>query len=80
VLPMDVQQCPEAMSTELLTAGSLVQQWSKASQLEWTLAGMFALSLRAGLDPMDMDTTMLLSLLWILGEKIVMHCIANIIC
>ncbi|KAL0053167.1 hypothetical protein WJX82_001824 [Trebouxia sp. C0006] len=54
------------MSTELLTAGSLVQQWSKASQLEWTLAGMFALSLRAGLDPMDLDTTMLLSLLWIL--------------
>ena len=80
VLPLSVQLCPEAMSTELLTAGSLVQQWSKASQLEWTLAGMFALSLRAGLDPMDLDTTMLLSLLWILGEKSLLHCDANIVC
>ena len=68
VLPLEVQQCPEAMSSELLAAGSMVQQWSKASQLEWTLAGMFALNLRAGLDPLDMDPTMLLSLLWILGR------------
>ena len=79
VLPLSVQLCPEAMSTELLTAGSLVQQWSKASQLEWTLAGMFALSLRAGLDPMDLDTTMLLSLLWILGENTLLHCDINIV-
>ncbi len=80
VLPLSVQLCPEALSTELLTAGSLVQQWSKASQLEWTLAGMFALSQRAGLDPMDLDTTRLLSLLWILGETILLHCDANTFC
>jgi len=80
VLPLSIQLCPEALSTELLTAGSLVQQWSKASQLEWTLAGIFALSQRAGLDPMDLDTTMLLSALWILGEKILLHCDASIIC
>ena len=79
VLPLSMQLCPGAMSTELLTAGSLVQQWSKASQLEWTLAGMFALSLRAGLDPMDLDTTMLLSLLWILGENTLLHCDINIV-
>ena len=67
VLPLSTQQCSVAMSTELMTASSMVQLWSKASQMEWTLAGMFALCLRAGLDPLDMDATMLLSLLWILG-------------
>ena len=67
VLPLDVQNCPVSMSRELSTAGSLVQDWSKASQLEWTLAGMFALCLRANLDVLDLDCIMLLSLLWILG-------------
>ena len=80
VVPLSVQLCPVAMSTELLTAGSLLQQWCKASQLEWTLAGMFELSLRAGLDPMDLDSTMLLSLLWILGDNILLRCDANIVC
>lgn len=67
VLPLDIQYCPVSMSKELSTAGSLVQEWSKASQLEWTVAGMFALCLRAKLDVMDLDCIMLLSLLWILG-------------
>ena len=67
VLPVEVQNCPVSMSRELSTASSLVQEWSKASQLEWTLAGMFALCLRANLDVLDLDCIMLLSLLWILG-------------
>ena len=58
------------MITELMTARSLVQEWSNASQLEWTLAGMFALCLRANLDPLDLDAVMLLSLLWILGDSV----------
>ena len=69
VLPLDVQNCPLSMSRELATAGSLVQEWSKASQLEWTLAGMFALCLRASLDVLDLDCITLLSLLWILGKS-----------
>lgn len=69
-LPLDIQQCPVAMSTELLTAGSVLQQWSSFCQLEWTLSGMFALCLRADLDPLDLDATMLLSLLWILGKHV----------
>ena len=76
VLPLDMQHCPVAMSTELLTAGTLVQGWSKASQLEWTLAGMFALCLRADLDPLDLDCIMLLSLLWILGKTLLFSCFA----
>ena len=69
VLPLSVQNCPVSMSKELSTAGSLVQEWSKASQLEWTLAGMFALCLKANLDVLDLDCIMLLSLLWILGMR-----------
>lgn len=69
VLPLDVQNCPVSMSRELSTAGSLVQEWSKASQLEWTLAGMFALCQRASLDVLDLDCILLLSLLWILGTS-----------
>ena len=67
VLPLDIQNCPVSMSRELSTAGSLVQEWSQASQLEWTLAAMFALCLRANLDVLDLDCILLLSLLWILG-------------
>lgn len=67
VLPSDIQNCSLSMSRELATAGSLVQEWSKASQLEWNLAGMFGLCLRAKLDVLDLDCIMLLSLLWILG-------------
>ena len=76
VLPLDMQHCSMAMSTELFTAGTLVQGWSKASQLEWTLAGMFALCLRAELDPPDLDCIMLLSLLWLLGEIPLLRCCA----
>lgn len=72
VLPLDIQNCSLSMSRELATAGSLVQEWSKASQLEWTLAGMFALCLRAKLDVLDLDCIMLLSLLWILGMYLAM--------
>ena len=68
LLPSATQRCPVAMSTEFLTAGSLAQEWSKASQLEWTLAGMFALCQRAELDPLELDCIMVLCLLWILGE------------
>lgn len=67
VLPSNIQNCSLSMSRELATAGTLVQEWSKASQLEWTLAGMFGLCLRANLDILDLDCIMLLSLLWILG-------------
>ena len=69
VLPLNVQNCPVSMSRELSTTGSLVQEWSKASQLEWTLAGMFALCQRANLDVLDLDCILLLGLLWILGTS-----------
>ena len=75
VLPLDIQNCSVSMAEELATAGSLVQEWSKASQLEWTLAGMFALCLRAKLDVLDLDCIMLLSLLWILGMHLYNGCL-----
>lgn len=69
-LPMTVQVCSIAMATELQTAASAQARWNIASQLDWTVAAMFALYQRAKLCEQELDSIMLLSILWILGNML----------
>ena len=67
-LPMAAQYCGIAMTHELSTAASAQAIWNTASQLDWTVAAMFALCQRAKLCEQELDATVVLSILWILGE------------
>lgn len=67
-LPMAAQYCGIAMTHELSTAASAQTIWNTASQLDWTVAAMFALCQRAKLCEQELDATVVLSILWILGE------------
>lgn len=67
-LPALAQTCPFSMQAELATAASAQARWSAASQLEWTVAALYALLQRAKLCQQELDTVTLLSILWILGE------------
>ena len=68
-LPMAAQYCGIAMTRELSTAASAQAIWNTASQVDWTVAAMFALCQRAKLCEQELDATVLLSILWILGEN-----------
>ena len=69
-LPMTAQFCGIAMTTELQTAASAQARWNTASQLDWTVAAMFALYQRAKLCEQELDSITLLSILWILGNML----------
>lgn len=69
-LPLAAQHCGIAMARELSSAASAQARWQTASQLDWTIAAMFALSQRAKLCEQELDAVMLLSILWILGNRL----------